>query len=68
MRYIRLYVSKISNTRDLIHTLVFVFTQTEFILAVFPDEGEPAPNIEEYSSISNYDDYDADTNSSTTYE
>lgn len=35
---------------------------------VFPDEGEPAPNIEEYSSISNYDDYDTDTNSSTAYE
>jgi hypothetical protein len=39
-----------------------------FIFTVFPDEGEPAPNIEEYSSISNYDDYDTETNSSTAYE
>lgn len=39
-----------------------------FIFSVFPDDGEPAPNIEEYSSISNYDDYDTDTNSSAAYE
>lgn len=39
-----------------------------FFFTVFPDDGEPAPNIEEYSSISNYDDYDGDTNSSTAFE
>lgn len=39
-----------------------------FCFTVFTDEGEPAPNIEEYSSISNYDDYDMDANSSTAYE
>ncbi|KAL5244144.1 hypothetical protein ACI65C_011554 [Semiaphis heraclei] len=46
----------------------FIDENTNLAEDFFPDEGEPAPNIEEYSSISNYDDYDTDTNSSTAYE
>jgi len=57
-----------NNSMFYIVIAFFISNCDNLFFTVFPDDGEPAPNIEEYSSISNYDDYDTDTNSSTAYE
>ncbi|XP_050427076.1 tyrosine-protein kinase transmembrane receptor Ror-like [Adelges cooleyi] len=46
----------------------FIDENTNLASDFLTDDGEPAPNIDEYSSISNYDEYDTDTNSSAPYD
>ncbi|XP_050525868.1 tyrosine-protein kinase transmembrane receptor Ror-like isoform X2 [Daktulosphaira vitifoliae] len=56
------------NLGPVVGSNTFVDEETNLSSDFLPDDGEPAPNIDEYSSISNYDDYETDTNSSAIYE